>query len=586
MTQYNLKKFISQFENLNDLTNSETSKIPSNPKQNVDMGKKNEDLAGKSVPASKVPSNKSFNKDSKKKNDDLDGKAEAESKVPSNKKFNTGAQKINKDISNKGMLEGVMKPTSVDVGSQNYLNGARSRARSFVPQMDIRDVYEKLYMEAAAEDKPVFSLDLSSLIMDKMNCKFNINRHNKILTAELMYPNANGKLSIRVEADGMGTVDEITLDSDEYKVLGDYIKGLADKVIETSGAKSPFDGSMFGDLDEFVGSGYNDEEMANIGSVAPDNEHVQGNIFNSFKGTRMDSVNIQSFKSLMEAEDDEEAPDAGGEDLGAGDVNATDGGEEIDVADLGGDEGGEDLDVGGGAFDDIFGGGDSLGDMPSDSFDVNVSGGGAGEPDIAAGTSQDEEEPVSLFREKEDGFDNAALVGMEKLLASEASKATKRGSGIELTPHESYAGTRGIKGKFTNRELIDEFLKVYPELDEIEIPTALLNDIEDKLAQQDGESFDEYLKGILPEIRGEEQEVDFNALNNDMFEEFEPMGGEEESGPAEQMSFDEFDFGGDEDGLPEDEAPVGDEEESDLVDIFDTDLDMFNDIEPDEDETE
>lgn len=581
MADYNTNKFPSEYSNPKDLTYSKTSGIPSNPKHNVDAGKQNEDLAGKYVPDSKIPTNKKFNVNAKKQNDDLDENSENESTVPSNKNFNKNGAKVNKDISNKGMFENEMIPTDVLIGGKEYLRDYSRNSGTFTPQMGIRDVYEKLYMEAQG-DSPVFSLDLGGIVMDKMNCKFNVTRHNKTLTAELMYPNASGKLSLRVDSNGKGTVDEISLDSNEYRYLGNYIKQLADKVIEEIEAAAPYDDSMFGDLDMYIGSGYNDEEMAYAGAN-PGNENVTGNIFNSFKGTRMDSVNLKPFKALMEADEDEE--DTADPDIDAGDVNSTDG-ETIDVTaiDEGGDGADEGSSIGDGPFDDLFGGG-GLGDFSDDTFDVNVNK-NSDDPNMAPGADIADEEPTSYFKEKEDGFDNAAYRGMEKAIAAEMAKASKKGSGLELTSEEAYAGTRGIKGKYTNREVVEEFLKIYPELDEIEIPTKILDDIEDKLAQQDISDFDEYLKGILPEIHGEDVEVNFNALNNDMFDDFEPMGGEEEP-EGDSMSFgDIFDEPGTDEISEPSEGDEGDAVEDDLVDIFDSDLDMFNEIEPDEEEKE
>jgi hypothetical protein len=97
------------------------------------------------------------------------------------------------------------------------------------------------------------------------------------------------------------------------------------------------------------------------------------------------------------------------------------------------------------------------------------------------------------------------------------------GSGVVLTQDEIVNGTTGIKGD-TNHDIVDKFLKVYKELDGIEIPLDMMDQIEDKL-ELDDQQFDSWLQAKLPEITGA-TEVD-ETLNNEMFDNFKPMGGEQ-----------------------------------------------------------
>jgi hypothetical protein len=123
----------------------------------------------------------------------------------------------------------------------------------------------------------------------------------------------------------------------------------------------------------------------------------------------------------------------------------------------------------------------------------------------------------------------------------------------------------------SNYQIVDKFLKIYTELDGVDIPVSMLNEIEDKLSKND-DQFDSFLQQNLSTITGQSQVDD--VLNNEMFADFKPMGGENK--PQQPTTggldpFDEFmgDLGGSdsnaaeqpqEEGFSDDRDDSGDED--------------------------
>ena len=171
-------------------------------------------------------------------------------------------------------------------------------------------------------------------------------------------------------------------------------------------------------------------------------------------------------------------------------------------------------------FGGNFGGGD-MGGAPA-SGDVNA--------DAGASMGGEEEEEFVQFRDKNDWL-QSSLDTMQKLVSQSVGQQMQKGNGVILTSDEILNGTQGIRNDLP-RDIVDKFLKIYPELD-TELTMESLDEIEEKLSLNDGQ-FDAWLQENLPELTGQ-SDVD-ETLNNDMFMSFEPMGGENVGGePQEQL---------------------------------------------------
>jgi hypothetical protein len=131
---------------------------------------------------------------------------------------------------------------------------------------------------------------------------------------------------------------------------------------------------------------------------------------------------------------------------------------------------------------------------------------------------------------------------MQKLTSNSIAQKMQQGSGVVLTSDEIMNGSVGLKNDMPV-DIMDKFLNVYPELDNIEMKESDLDQIEEKLSLNDGQ-FDAWLQQKLPEITGQ-NEVS-STLDNEMFEEFDEMGGEAEMDtlaeeePSPEASFEEF----------------------------------------------
>lgn len=569
------------YQKMLDVTKLVTSEIPKNPDQNVDAGSKNDDLstkvkresdktpknpgfnkkvsngdlANKTETESSVPTNKNFNVPDMKKLADISNSVKSDSKVPDNKNFNKNGQSVNKRLDNSFDSRLVnMEPTDVVLVKKPVIESTQSSKYKYVPT--INDIYEKVYFEAANVDPNMFSLDLGNMYMDKVSMKFSVNIQNQNVIVEIQYPNADGKVSVRLETDKQESVESMSVDSDEFVNLVNYIQTKGNELIQQ---QSNVIDKGFGDLEPYVGSGYNDEEMA-YGNV-PGND-LKGGVFTSFKGNLLDSVQKpKSFRQLMEAEDDEEdAPvdegDAPADDAAdAGDVNATD--DEGGDLDLGGDEGaagggGGDLDFGGG-FGDLFGGGGD--DLGGADFGVDS------EPEESPGISADAEVETMTFDEKE-SWSNAALNAMQSLVADFEAERERKGGGVIRSKDEIVNGMAGIKGQ-TNRQILESFKKVYQEVNDLEMTEEEWDDLEKEL-EVNPDSFDSFLAGLVGQKTGTEVDP-IGALNNDMFDEFP-----EEEMPDEQVEEEGF-------GMEDFDETFSPELEGGLD---------FNEIEPEGEETE
>ena len=177
------------------------------------------------------------------------------------------------------------------------------------------------------------------------------------------------------------------------------------------------------------------------------------------------------------------------------------------------------------------------------------------------------------FRDKDD-WTQSSLDTMQKLTAEATAEQMQNGNGVVLSSNDVLKGTVGIEND-SNYQIVDKFLKIYPELDEIDIPEEMMNEIEDKLDKNDNQ-FDAFLQQNLSKITGTET-VD-NTLNNEMFDDFKPMGGEQ---PKEQKSENlnnepKSDSFGDLDSFFDLDVPTDVEDDSDGFDLDEPDPTKVN----------
>lgn len=379
----------------------------------------------------------------------------------------------------------------------------------------IRAITERVIMEAKGNSNQpnAFRLNIDSIVMTKHHSKFSIIRGGNEVIIEMLYPNAKDQISIKLQI--QGTEDRLlSVDLEDSSYRGDfgaYILKHVDDMIADITNTSGVDYGIESD-----GSAYEHETGMEVDSPA----HVTG-YSPVWESTWRDVY------ALIEA-DEEEDIDINIDDVDLGDNTNTDVPDDGDFSedDFSVDASG-DVDMGdfgadfGGDFGGDSAGGAGEGDINSD--DEGIQGG------------DDEDTEYTQFREKDDWLQDS-LITMQKLIANSTSDQMQGGSGVILTSDEVLNGTTGISTD-SNYEIIDKFLKIYPELDGIDITVDMLDQIEDKLSLND-DQFDTFLQQKLPEISGAEDVND--VLNNDMFNGEIELGGEKPQGEYEKQDFDTF----------------------------------------------
>jgi len=397
----------------------------------------------------------------------------------------------------------------------------------------IRNIMDKVLVEAAQQPQNspnAMRLNLQSMVVDKMHAKFSVTRNGVEAIVELLYPNVNEKITVKVSVKGADdNLEEVGLEDQPYLTdFGAYILKLIDDTIANSAQSS---GSV-------------DGTQMNLGNASAGGSGLTGNTPSweqggESAGTNMwesDNSRIASLMTLVEQEEEEEdfdvdfggvddalaGAEGGGLDVG-GDAGfgeddfAIDAGAETDTGDFTADFGG---DFGGGDFGDEGGG------------DINAADdgmmGGEGEPDAE----------WSTFRDKSDWL-QSSLDTMQELTSSSVAQKMQQGTGVVLTSDEILNGSVGLRNDMPV-DVIDKFLNVYPELDNIELKESDLEQIEEKLSLDDGQ-FDAWLQQSLPSFTGQDEVS--STLDNDMFEDFDAMGGEpvgDDMMSADPMGGDEF----------------------------------------------
>ena len=406
-----------------------------------------------------------------------------------------------------------------------------------------------------------FRLDLKSIVLDKCHSKFNIKRKNADAVVELIYPNANSKITVKIHVDGMDdSVYEVGLEDQQYTTnFGASIIKSIDQLVSKQKEQSP----SFSTPSQFANpaisvSGFSPNWVQNGYAMESDARHM------------MDLITLieQGEKPVDEEPTDEpttdpadptDAPMDGAEgadatpDGAAGDVNADAFGAE-DFS-LGGG-GGSAPSMGGG---DIGGGGAP--DAAPDA--VNTDAGGVGLEDNDEYASF-KDFAVDNFSTTKNGVVDVLANIVGDALGKQLNNSTQ---GVKLTSYQISNGMQGLNTR-PAIEIIDAFLKLYPALDG-EFKVSDLETLAEKLEERPSPTeFNQFLEGHLKEMQNESStDTDVLQLPDS---EMKPMGG---AAPTEQYQPSEFgDFmdnasqmGGDE-GVPapEEVTPEANAEDDDV----------------------
>jgi len=527
----------------------------------------------------------------------------------------------NKSVLVKEMKGGIKaKPSKNDEIKDVILTKFGSKLESeWKPKItNVSDLTQRVLIEAEINKQKqpnAFRLNLQPIVMNNTHAKFSASRANKTAIVELLYPNANGKISVKIQIDGSDDkLTEVGLEDKAYRLnFGEYIIRLIDETIldsrnaeteelnnymyggnqtpEKPNPEAPMGtvndrgsnsvlpvggptwesdmrtmnelislieadekpkveddaggddagGADAGSSDSGVDAGSSDSSdssdsgAAAEGADAGSSDDGSSDAGSSDATMESDLRTMNKIVSLIEADDDElKVEDAGDVDTDAGDAGAGDAGD-AGAGDAGGDVGGfgeDDFSIDAGAdtttsdsFGSDFGlggGGDDFGGGGDDkkSGDINAEGGPSGE-----------ETEFFTFRDKSDWL-QSSLDTMQNLIAQSMGQKMKEGKGVILTSDEIINGTAGMRNVDKPIDIIDKFLKIYPELDEIDLKSEDLEQIDEKLSLNDNQ-FDGWLAQKLPEFRGEDEvNKTVDTLDNSMFT---PMGGEQTQEPESEQ---------------------------------------------------
>lgn len=301
-------------------------------------------------------------------------------------------------------------------------------------------IARRIITEAIDSKERGFSVDLKSLICDKVHSKFLMNRDGSVCTVEILYPNANGKITVKMSCDGSDDViQEIATEDEQYtNGLGNYILTILDEMITNARNSS--------EEEEAVRTEYTIQNPVHLGGFP--------NVWESVLDRDLKTVN-----AILEADDDDDSGDDGA------DMNA----EPVSGDDVAASFGGE----GGGGFGDAFGG-------------MDPSSGGANN---VAAMNQDENMPgmevtpdkeLVKFMDAAMNFKHEAFDTMIRLIANYQSNVQRTsGNGVILTPNEIINGTTPLETQ-SNNSIVTMFLKIYPELNQ-ELEQGVIDEIERKL---------------------------------------------------------------------------------------------------------
>jgi hypothetical protein len=371
----------------------------------------------------------------------------------------------------------------------------------YTVQMVAQKALNEAYSGPLANSAPnAFRLALGSLVIDECHAAFSVNRNGVEARVELLYPNANKKITIKISVPGSDfMLYELALEDDAYRYnFGLTVVRLIDMAVSNASQKSNVmydnplaQGNQGGgvpstdpmDTDPNLAA----SQMNNVGSASS-----QAGFESIF---RRDVALMQAFLEADATTPPEEDPamDPAG---GVGSFGEDD----FAMSDPNG-------------ADPMAGGVGGAGGMPA-ATGIGAAGGvNAGMPDqagsIGIDDGDDESEnfkdyAIENFTTEPNGQFSVLANIVSDALSKQMQSSTQ---GVQLNPHQIMFGMTGINNRPAN-EIIDAFLKLYPDLDD-EFKIKDLEVIGQKLEENpSADQFNQFLQGQLKIMKGDELNYD------------------------------------------------------------------------------
>jgi hypothetical protein len=364
----------------------------------------------------------------------------------------------------------------------------------------VKVIWKKMLFEAnqieQTDKRNAFRLNVQPIAMDAGNVKFSFMRNGIEVVSEILYPNKDGNITVRVSVDGADdNIKNISTEDSEYvNGLGFTIVQMADESLQN---KDVISDMGMGDVEEFPGGPSN-----GLTGFAPTWESTTGQ-------WDADSNRIADLMTLVEQDNTDDLDDEDPKGI-PGDVNLDGGpnetlGEDEFADDTLGLEGFDEetgFDVGGGAGGGGFSGGSFGG----------ASEGGEGE-DGVDGPVADDDEYLS-FREFAlipEGMQVASIREMGKLVTKSMGDQIAHSDGIVLGSEQLYDGTTPYKNT-SKEKIVDDFLQIYKDSLDREFTISALNRIDEELSKESG-TFPAWLTTELSSLTGESEVEDLVATN-------------------------------------------------------------------------
>jgi len=140
------------------------------------------------------------------------------SSVPKAEKTNIASdikEKFNKTLSENAILEKEWRPQ----------------------KSNMKQIMDKVIVEATQQANSIaMRLNLQSMVVDKTHAKFSVTRNGAEALVELMYPNVNEKITVKISVKGADdNLVELSLEDQPYLTdFGAYILKLVDETIANS----------------------------------------------------------------------------------------------------------------------------------------------------------------------------------------------------------------------------------------------------------------------------------------------------------------------------------------------------------------
>lgn len=333
----------------------------------------------------------------------------------------------------------------------------------------INAITKKLITESVSSTpSTAFRLDLHSIVMNSNHSKFSLTRKGRPVIVELLYPNANNNITVKITLDGINSnIYEIGLDSDQFiNNFGVSIIKSIDKLIEKN------TNVEISNSDDNLSFGLNSND---IGPNSTTNGYA---LESALYGLKNMCARFEADEDTGDESTDNTQSEFGAEDFSANPDQAN------DSAGMGG-----------------------MGD-----FDM-------GDKTKETQESEDENNDTIDFKEyAKDRFDTTEGATLDKIakivsncLANDLKNHTQ---GISYSADDLYKGTDGIRSEGFD-SIINAFLEYYDKFEgmqKIEDLDKLTEYIDNHDA--DINEFNKFIAGAYPDIYGQnaQENVDMDSL--------------------------------------------------------------------------